>query len=166
MGIYGIEKKDVCLEAEEKIFLRGSEKMVSAIKVLQEKGFSTAVINVGVEFTSIKYWDKLYFDYIIFDAYYLKGALKSSRGKMVIKTLFSIGNELNVRVVADGISKKEDVIFLGGCGCVAVSGEYYSKPLPAKEYNLYVDGKLAYGRKETEFRFLNGFYLLMVNVKG
>ena len=68
-----------------------------------------------------------------------------------IKTLFSIGNELNVRVVADGISKKEDVIFLGGCGCVAVSGEYYSKPLPAKEYNLYVDGKLAYGRKETEF---------------
>lgn len=58
MGIYGIEKKDVCLEAEEKIFLRGSEKMVSAIKVLQEKGFSTAVINVGVEFTSIKYWDK------------------------------------------------------------------------------------------------------------
>ena len=157
MGIYGIEKKDVCLEAEEKIFLRGSEKMVSAIKVLQEKGFSTAVINVGVEFTSIKYWDKLYFDYIIFDAYYLKGALKSSRGKMVIKTLFSIGNELNVRVVADGISKKEDVIFLGGCGCVAVSGEYYSKPLPAKEYNLYVDGKLAYGRKETEFRFLNGF---------
>lgn len=157
MELYGVGKNEICFEVEEKVFSRGGENVFAGLKKLQESGFSISVINVGVEFTSLKYWDKLCLDYIMLDASYLKGALSTSRGRLILKTLFLIGNDLNIRVIADGITRKEDVIFLGGCGCIAVSGGYYSDPMPVPEYKEYVKGKLAYGRQKAEFRFIDGY---------
>ncbi len=158
MKIYDIGKEEICLEVEEKVFLRGKEKVITGLQKLQERGFQIAVINVGVDFSSLKYWDRLCFDYIMFDSLYINNALKTARGKLILKALFSIGNDLNINVVADGISKEEDILFLLGCGCMAASGSFYSEELPKKQYKDYVKGKLVYGLQKTEFKFNNGFW--------
>lgn len=157
MKVYGVDKEEICIEVEEKVFLRGKEKVVAGLQKLQDRGFKIAVINVGVDFSSLKYWDRLCLDYIMFDSAYINNALKTARGKLILKALFAIGNDLNIKVVADGISTEEDIIFLVGCGCMAVSGSFYSKALPGREYKGYVKGKLVYGRQKTEFRFIDGF---------
>lgn len=157
MEVYGIEKDEICFEVEEKVFSRGKEKIVAGLQKLQERGFQIAVINAGVDFSSLKYWDRLCLDYIMFDAAYINNALKTERGKLILKALFAIGNDLNIKVVADGISTEEDVVFLSACGCTIISGGFYSDALPKGEYGGYVQEKIIYGIQKTEFRFIDGF---------
>lgn len=157
LELYGVGKDEICLEVEEKVFARGKEKIVAGLQKLQDRGFRIAVINVGVDFSSLKYWDRLSLGYIMFDSAYINNALKTERGKLILKALFAIGNDLNIKVVADGISTEEDVIFLSACGCTIISGAYYSDALPKVEYGEYVQEKIIYGIQKTEFHFINGF---------
>lgn len=48
-----------------------------------------------------------------------------------------MGRELKIQVIADGISTKENALFLTGCGCNAISGKYYSAPILVNKYFDY-----------------------------
>lgn len=143
------------LELDEKAFMRTSEVMFKIIQKLKDIGFSISIIGLGIDFTSIRFLDKLFLDSIKFDSEYMQSALKTPRGKQIIKTLLAMGRELKIQVVADGISTKEDLRFLTGCGCNAISGDYYSPPLPLEQYIDYIKDRFKVGNGETSFRFLN-----------
>jgi len=151
----GVEPSELDLEIDENSFDRGSDTMMTALRDLKEMGFGISIIGVGSTFKSMVYWDKLRYDSIIFDPEYLHNALESSRGRQIIKTLLSMGRELKMSIIAEGISTKEDAQFLSGCGCNAISGYYYSPPLPLSSYYEYVKDKITQGNEKVEFPFLN-----------
>ncbi len=157
MEKHGVDKSELCFEIEEKAFSSRDDEIVSPLENLWENGFQIAVINVGAAFTSLKYWDRLNLSYIMFDTEYLKSAMATPRGRMIIKTLISIGYDLRIRVMADGIELKDDVMFLGGCGCTAIGGPFYSQELPMAQYREFVKGKLVVDRQKIEFRFKDDF---------
>lgn len=153
MNMHQVEACEIDFEVDETAFTRGSHEIIKAMKQLKEMGFSVSVIGVGSDFKSLIYWDKLMLDSIIFDSKYLKNTLSSSRGRQIIKTLLSMGRELKMQVMADGIESKEDALFLGGCGCNAISGPYYSTPLALNQYHDYVKDKINHNDEKTEFHF-------------
>lgn len=152
---YDISPDELDLELDESAFIRGSANMLPVISQLKEMGFGVSIAGVGSAFASIAYWDKIHFNSIMFDPAYLKEALASSRGRQIVKTLLAMGRELKMQVLADGISTREDALFLSGCGCNAISGSYYSEALPLNSYFAYVKDKIAQGNEKTEFRFKN-----------
>lgn len=151
----GVEPCELDLEIDENSFDRGSDAMVETLKELKGMGFGISIIGVGSTFKSLVYWDKLPYDSIIFDPQYLHSALESSRGRQIIKILLSMGRELKMSIIAEGVNTKEDARFLSGCGCNAISGSYYSCPLPLSSYYKYVEDKIAQGNEKVEFSFLN-----------
>lgn len=151
---YGVEPSELDLEIDENSFDRGSDTMMAALKELKEAGFGISIVEVGSSFKSLIYWDKLRYDSIIFDPEYLHNALESSRGRQIIKTLLSMGRELKMSIIAEGISTREDARFLSGCGCNAISGSCYSCPLPLSSYYEYVKDKITQGSEKVEFPFL------------
>lgn len=155
MYTYRVEPYEIDFQIPESAFTRGNRELIKAMQKLKEMGFSISVIGVGSDFKSLIYWDKLALDSIIFDSDYLKNTLSSGRGRQIIKTLLSMGRELKMLVMADGITTKEDVLFLGGCGCNAISGPYYSEPLDLKHYQDYVKDKINHNDEKTEFHFAN-----------
>lgn len=152
-GESGVAPSELDLEIDEKSFDRGSDTMMATLKKLKELGFGISIIGVGSTFKSLIYWDKLQYDSIIFDPDYLHNALESSRGRQIIKTLLSMGRELKMSIIAEGVNTKEDVRFLSGCGCNAISGSYYSVPLPVSSYYDYVKDKITQGNEKVEFPF-------------
>lgn len=151
----GVKHSELNLEIDENSFDRGSDAMVETLKELKGMGFGISIIGVGSTFKSLVYWDKLPYDSIIFDPQYLHSALESSRGRQIIKTLLSMGRELKMSIIAEGVNTKEDARFLSGCGCNAISGSYYSPPLPLSSYYKYVEDKITQGNEKVEFPFLN-----------
>ncbi len=150
----GVEPKEIVLEVGEDSFSRGSQELVQMLKQLKSIGFGIGIIEVGVDFASLRYWDKLDIDYIKISAEYLKDVLKTTKGRRIVKTLLAMGQDLRIKVVADGIESKEDMLFLSGCGCNAVSGPVYTNSLPQDEYEKYVQDKITYGEQKIQFPFL------------
>ena len=149
-----VAPSELNLEVDERSFDRGSDTMLVSMKKLKKMGFEISIIGVGSTFKSLIYWDKLQFDYIIFAPEYLHNALASARGRQIIKTLLAMGRELKMSVIAEGISTKEDAQFLSGCGCNAISGSYYSVPLPTSSYFEYAKDKIVQSDEKVEFPFL------------
>lgn len=151
---YGVSPEELVLEVSEDSFSRGSGKMVQMLKQLKEAGFGIGIIEVGTDFASLRYWDKMEIDYIRLYDEYLRGVLRTNKGRQVVKTLLAMGRDLKIKVIADGIESKEDVLFLSGCGCNAISGSFYSLSLPLDEYRKYVWGKIQHGEQKVVFPFL------------
>jgi hypothetical protein len=45
-----------------------------------------------------------------------------------------MAHSLGISTVAKGVETEEQIAFLRGCGCNAVQGFYFSKPVPADEF--------------------------------
>ncbi|MBE5884114.1 MAG: EAL domain-containing protein [Lachnospiraceae bacterium] len=114
-------------------------------------------IGVGSEFKSLAYWDQFEFDYIMFEPNYIKRTLATPRGRQILITLLSMGRQLKMQVIADGITTRDDVIFLCSYGCNAISGAYYSNPICKKDYLEYISDKRVVEDEQIEFAFINNF---------
>lgn len=152
---HGISPSELELELSEPSFVRGSTQVIHALKELKKSGFAISVIDVGTDFKSLKYWDTLFLDSIIFDSGYLNRTLRTSRGRQIIKMLLGTGRELKMAVMANGVASREEADFLSRCGCSAIAGPCYSGPLERKQYFDYVKDRLLVDEVAYEFRFRN-----------
>ena len=55
-------------------------------------------------------------------------------GELVLSYTMALGKELGVQLVAEGVETASQMLFLKHKGCDIIQGFYYSKPLPADEF--------------------------------
>jgi len=163
---HGISPSAVTIEVSEDSFTRGSQNMINTLENLKNIGFGVGIIGVGTEFRSLVYWDKLDLDCIMFDSKYIQKTLSTPRGRQILITLLSMGRQLKMQVIADGIGNREDVLFLCSYGCNAISGPYYSKPLLEEAYFDYIKDKLVLKEQVIEIPFIDNFATKCNNYTG
>ena len=157
MRNYGVKAEELELEIDESAFTRGREEMFANIQALHKSGFRISLTGVGLDFASLRYWDMLTIDSLKFQREYLRHALKNPKGRRIMKTLMAVGRELKMDIVADGVNFREDIMYLIECGCNAVGGEYFSRPLTMVDFQEYVVNNLRTEMRVTEFPFWTDF---------
>ena len=136
---YGVKPEELEISVREDAFEhRDAELVIRTLNNLKGKGFSVSIINFGDSFSSFRYLRYLPLGSLHFDTNYLRENIKDDQGRQIIKTLIRLGKDLKQMLVADGIESQEAVRFLGGCGCDAASGVYYTDPLEEKDYLAYM----------------------------
>lgn len=60
------------------------------------------------------------------------------RAETIISSVIRMAKWLNIPVIAEGVDRAEQVEFLKSVGCDYIQGFYYSKPLPAAEYEKLI----------------------------
>lgn len=154
---YKVKAEEIELEIDESAFTRGKEEMFASIKALHKCGFRISLTGVGADFASLRYWDMLPIDTLKFQREYLQHALKSYKGRRIMKTLMAVGRELKMDIAADGVISREDIMYLIECGCNAVGGEYFSEPLNMEGFQQYVKANLRTEMLVVEFPFWTDF---------
>ncbi len=150
---YKVKAEELELEIDESAFIRGKEELFANIKALHKCGFHISLTGVGLDFGSLRYWDMLPIDTLKFHKEYMHHALSSHKGRRIMKTLMAVGRELKMNIVADGVSSREDIMYLIECGCNAVGGAYFSKPMNMDDFLEYVGKNLRTEIRVTEFPF-------------
>lgn len=153
MHDYRVKAEELELEIDESAFTRGKEEMFANIRALHKSGFRISITGVGLDFASLRYWDMLPIDTLKFQREYLQHALRNPKGRRIMKTLMAVGREMKMDIVADGVTSREDIMYLIECGCNAVGGEYFSRPLGASDFLDYVRKNLRTEMRVTEFPF-------------
>lgn len=60
------------------------------------------------------------------------------RAETIISSVIRMAKWLNIPVIAEGVDRAEQVEFLKSVGCDYIQGFYYSKPLPAADYEKLI----------------------------
>ncbi len=150
---YRVKAEEIELEIEESDFTRGKEEMLPNIRALHQNGYKISIIGVGGDFASLRYWDMLPIDTLKFQGEYLEHALQSYKGRRIAKTLMAVGRELKMDIVAEGVTSREDSLFLIECGCNAMGGDFFSSPLRLEDFQSYVKANLRTEMHVVEFPF-------------
>ena len=87
----------------------------------------------GSGYSSLNTLYKMPLDAVKLDMRFIAGC-SSQRGRGIIQAVARMMQLLRLPLVAEGVETAEQVEFLSDVGCHTIQGYYYSKPLPAAEF--------------------------------
>ena len=101
--------------------------------MLVASGFKLHMDDFGTGFSSLTSLNVLPFDVIKLDKS-LIDYIGNESGDQIIQHVIALAHELNMKVVAEGVEKKEQAAFLQNMNCDQIQGYYYSSP---KSYEVF-----------------------------
>ena len=146
----GIDRGDFLLEITESAYTDDSEHITDTIKALRESGFFIEMDDFGTGYSSLNMITTLPLDALKLDMQFIRTAFRGRKDTRHIEAVIGLAKALSLPVIAEGVETAEQMFTLKAMGCDIVQGYYFSKPLPADEFEAFVrklscetDGKTA-----------------------
>ena len=126
------------LEITETAAFEDKEAVSSIVAELKKRGLSISLDDFGTGYSSLEALVNLPVDKFKIDKTFVINMFKDDKSAKVVKTVLQMGEALGVKVVAEGVETKEHFETLKEWGCHEFQGYYFSKPLPAQEFERFV----------------------------
>ena len=130
---YQLPPKTLQLEITESILLEDSRLILETLSELKQLGVLLSVDDFGTGYSSLSYLRRFPVDILKIDQSFIKDLSLGSGDDTLIKAIISMGQSLNLKVIAEGVESEEQLSFLQTHCCDYVQGYYYSKPVPAEK---------------------------------
>lgn len=131
-GQYSIPPNLLELEITEGQELVMSDNLFQGLKQLSKEGFSIALDDFGMGYTSLRYLQSLHIDTLKLDACLVKDVTKSQVVRDIIVSMSNLSRSRDVKLVAEWVSSNAQYETLMELGCDQFQGRLFSMPI-----NLY-----------------------------
>lgn len=131
---YELPRKYIEIELTESAFFDDKNALLTTVRKLQEYGFEVSMDDFGSGYSSLNSLKDLPLNVLKLDAEFFRGDDFDKRGEIVVSEAISLAKQLDMRIVAEGVEKKDQVDFLASKDCDMIQGFYFAKPMPADEY--------------------------------
>ena len=128
-----IEPDSIELELTENALFENINASVNVANEFKALGVRLAIDDFGTGYSSLKQLKRFPVDIIKIDRSFIRDILKSADDALIVKTAISLGHNLRLRVVAEGVETEDQLAFLKEHQCDEVQGYFFGKPQPARE---------------------------------
>ena len=137
-GDNGITSKDLYLEITESAYVSDSDQIVERVKTLRDHGFFIEMDDFGSGYSSLNMISELPIDALKLDMMFIRSAFDKHNDTRMISIVIDIADYLGVPVIAEGVETEEQYLALKKLGCAIIQGYYFSKPVPAGEFEKFL----------------------------
>ncbi len=133
VSIHQMPQKALNLEITESLAMDDPQLVIESLLQLRKAGIQTSIDDFGTGYSSLGYLRKLSIDCLKIDQGFIQEiVLKDGQlqGGVFADTIVTLGDKLNLRVVAEGVETQEQARFLRQLGCEVAQGFFYAKPMP------------------------------------
>lgn len=131
---YEVPKEYIELELTETIVSENEDQLIRVLNEVHEKGLTIAIDDFGSGYSSLGILRKMKFDVVKLDRSFLWDYENEERSKKIIKRVIDLAKDLNAEIVAEGVEREEDVVFLKEVACDMVQGYFFAKPMIHHEF--------------------------------
>lgn len=124
-------KSRLQFEITETLLIDNTESAGAILDRLKQLGVSIAMDDFGTGYSSLVYLHRFPIDCIKIDRSFSKAILKSPRSLAIVRSIISLGQSMDLHIVAEGIEEKDVADRLLSLGCQFGQGIYFSHPVPA-----------------------------------
>jgi diguanylate cyclase (GGDEF)-like protein len=121
------------LEIVEHIFIQDPELARHTFMELRKLGVKVSLDDFGTGYSSLGYINQYPIDIIKIDRSFVSQLPSVSAVTAIVRTITQLAQDLNLKLVAEGIETREQLDFVRGAGCHYGQGFFFHAPLPAGE---------------------------------
>ena len=121
------------LEITESALLQDSAGVIDTLQRLRATGVSIALDDFGTGYSSLSYLRTFQFDKIKIDQEFIRDLTKTDEARSIVRAVASLGRDLHMTTVAEGVESLEQLHRLREKGCTEVQGYIFSRPRAAAE---------------------------------
>jgi EAL domain-containing protein (putative c-di-GMP-specific phosphodiesterase class I) len=92
----------------------------------------------GTGYSSLNMISTLPIDTLKLDMQFIRNAFKDEKDTRLIEIIIDIAEYLNVPTIAEGVETEEQLHALKIMGCDFVQGYYFSPPVPAEKFEVFL----------------------------
>ncbi len=129
----GIPPSSLEIEITESLLMEDSETVRQTLSRLADYGIQVALDDFGTGYSSLSYLKKFEFSANKIDRLFISNVAAEKEDAALTHSIISMGHDLNMRVIAEGVETEEQLEFLRRNGCDEYQGFLYSHPLTAEE---------------------------------
>ena len=134
----GLHPTEFLLEITESAYTQDSEQIIETVNRLRDLGFRIEMDDFGTGYSSLNMISKLPIDALKLDMQFIRNAFSQRRDTRMVEVIIDIADYLGVPVIAEGVETEDQLKALKSMGCDIVQGYYFSRPVPAEEYEQFM----------------------------
>ena len=123
----------ISIEVTENLLLEDIDNARKALEFFKNNQILCYLDDFGTGFSSLSYLSNLPFDMVKIDRSFIQDIEVNPSNHAIAATIVSLGHNLGMQVIAEGVENQSQLNELMTLGCDLVKGYYYSKALPAEE---------------------------------
>ncbi|GLQ06531.1 putative bifunctional diguanylate cyclase/phosphodiesterase [Sneathiella chinensis] len=121
------------IELTESVVMENRQQVMTNMRQLCDLGVCFSIDDFGTGYSSLSYLTHLPASVLKIDKSFVDGVLSRADNATITRSIIALGNNLGMRVLAEGVETREQVAFMKAAGCLEAQGFVFSKPV-APEY--------------------------------
>ncbi|MGO3344827.1 MAG: EAL domain-containing protein [Marinomonas sp.] len=128
---YKLDPSVLELEVTESILIEDAEGCAELLRQVSQLGMKLAIDDFGTGYSSLSYLKDLPFDYVKIDQVFIRDLIEDSDHDALTRAIISLSHDLNLTVIAEGITRDDQLNRLRSYGCDIGQGYLFSRAFGA-----------------------------------
>ena len=133
----GLDPEYLELEITETVLMADSKTAVVNLNELKTLGVQIALDDFGTGYSSLAYLQQLCIDKLKIDISFIRNLLANPNDAIMVKTIISMGHNLGIEVIAEGVETSGQLDFLVDAGCDVMQGYLFGRPVQPSEFAAF-----------------------------
>lgn len=139
---YKIPHEYIELEVTESAFFDNKQLLIDTVLKLKKFGFTVSMDDFGAGYSSLNSLKELPVDIVKLDGGFFRNIESNDlqKSNIIVHNIIRLANELNLKIVAEGVETTEQINFLRSLGYdLLIQSYYYSKPIPNSDFQKLLE---------------------------
>ncbi len=138
MNEFGIQASKLDFEITESLLIEDVDQAIAKLVRLKKIGAKISIDDFGTGYSSLAYLRQFPLDRLKIDRTFVKDIPLADDG-VIASSIVALSKAIGVKVLAEGVETAEQLEYLKSLDCDEYQGYFYSRPLPADEFEAFMD---------------------------
>lgn len=135
----GVSARQLTFEITESAIMADPEAAIALLKRLSIMGIRLSVDDYGTGQASLAHLKRLPVDELKIDQSFIRELEPGNDDAVIVRSTIEMGHNLGLDVVAEGVEEGRTLALLRSWGCDVIQGYYISRPVPAGEFEAWME---------------------------
>ncbi|MDB5762379.1 MAG: diguanylate cyclase domain protein [Herminiimonas sp.] len=124
------------IELTESLVMMNVERAIGILRELKAIGVQLSIDDFGTGYSSLSYLKRFPIDVLKIDQSFVRDITVDTDDAAIVALIISLAHSLRLQVIAEGVENEKQLAYLRHHGCDEMQGYYFSKPVPAAQFEL------------------------------
>jgi diguanylate cyclase (GGDEF)-like protein/PAS domain S-box-containing protein len=134
----GLDGRCIAIEMTESLLLNESDYVKQTLDQIRMHGVELSLDDFGTGYSALSYLTRFKIDYLKIDRSFVTDITDNESDRALIDAIIVMAHKLGIRTIAEGVESEAQRELLAALGCDFAQGYFYSKPVPAEEFENMV----------------------------